>query len=282
MLEVEEKITVKKTKRTKIGIAIFLLILLLILIAIALTIFLFNKNDIILPSKKPYDFTKLNDNEKSRINCFLEEESKFENLTQFQCESRGCIYTKTEYERVPTCYFDRTNLGYILDGSCDLSATCKLKLNDSSNTPFFGAIQKLNFKVEYLGANMINVRIDTDQERYEVPYKLNKPSATANEKKARVEIKEDSKTKIFSFKVIRNSDEQVIFDTSFGGFVYCDQFIQISTNLNASVFGFGENNHETLQHDVNYTSWGMFARDNAPGWGVSYIFCYFIKKFKIY
>ncbi len=31
MLEVEEKITVKKTKRTKIGIAIFLLILLLIL-----------------------------------------------------------------------------------------------------------------------------------------------------------------------------------------------------------------------------------------------------------
>ena len=23
----------------------------------------------------------------------------------------------------------------------------------------------------------------------------------------------------------------------------------------------------SLKHDLNYRSWGMFARDNAPGWG---------------
>jgi hypothetical protein len=55
-----------------------------------------------------------------------------------------------------------------------------------------------------------------------------------------------------------------------GAFVYNDQFLQISTKLSSPyVYGFGENNHESLVHDLNYRSWGIFARDNAPGWGVS-------------
>ena len=60
---------------------------------------------------------------------------------------------------------------------------------------------------------------------------------------------------------MRNSDNETIFDTSFGGFVFCDQFIQISTKLHTEyIYGFGENNHESLQHDFNYKSWGIFAR----------------------
>lgn len=63
------------------------------------------------------------------------------------------------------------------------------------------------------------------------------------------------------------------FDTSFGGFVFSEQFLQISTFLKSNyIFGFGENNHETFRHDFFYKSWGMFARDNAPGWGVSNFF----------
>ncbi len=65
--------------------------------------------------------------------------------------------------------------------------------------------------------------------------------------KARFEIFEDPMTKIISFRIIRNSNNEIIFDTSFGGFVYCDQFIQISTKLFTEyVYGFGENNHESL------------------------------------
>ena len=106
-----------------------------------------------------------------------------------------------------------------------------------------------------------------------MPYPLNKPVASnlTVDSKARVEVFQDPVTKIFSFKVIRNSDGEVIFDTSFGGFVYCNQFIQITTLLHSSIYGFGENNHEAFKHDLNYRSWGIFARDNAPGWGVSNI-----------
>ena len=35
-------------------------------------------------TKKPYDPSKLTDEEKSRINCFLEEQSRFEKLTEYQ------------------------------------------------------------------------------------------------------------------------------------------------------------------------------------------------------
>jgi alpha-glucosidase (family GH31 glycosyl hydrolase) len=49
------------------------------------------------------------------------------------------------------------------------------------------------------------------------------------------------------------------------GMVYNDQFLQIATNLpaNSNVYGFGENNHPTLSHDMNFKTWGMFARDQA-------------------
>ncbi len=51
--------------------------------------------------------------------------------------------------------------------------------------------------------------------------------------------------------------------------MYGQQFLQISTKLSTeNIYGFGENNHEQFKHDLNFTSWGIFARDNAPGWGV--------------
>lgn len=50
--------------------------------------------------------------------------------------------------------------------------------------------------------------------------------------------------------------------------IFNDQFLQITTKLATRfVYGFGENNHESLLHDLGYRSWGIFARDNAPGWG---------------
>ncbi len=232
-------------------------------------------------SKKPYDPSKLTDDEKSRINCFLEEESKFENLTRYSCEERGCIYNPSRYERVPTCYFNRTNLGYFLDSqaSPDNSTNTthyQLRLNPTVKQPYLGAVHNLNLAVEYLdyaGSTIVHVKItDSDRERYEVPYMLNDmPSLNASEvaTSARFELSEDPETKVVSWRILRTVDNEVLFDTGFGGFVYTDKFLQVATSLSTEhhIYGFGENNHESLEHDLGYTSWGMFARDNAPGWG---------------
>ena len=67
---------------------------------------------------------------------------------------------------------------------------------------------------------------------------------------------------ILSFCVRRRANRAVLFDTSPGGLVLNNQFLQIVTRLQSPhVYGFGENNHDTLKHNVqDRKSWGIFAR----------------------
>ncbi len=70
---------------------------------------------------------------------------------------------------------------------------------------------------------------------------------------------------ILSFSIKRREDNSILFDTSLGGLVLNNQFLQIVTRLQSShVYGFGENNHDTLKHNVTAKpSWGIFARDQG-------------------
>jgi hypothetical protein len=268
-------------KKTKIKLAIALSVL-SIIVAVTVVSITVSANssktdkkpeEIVNPPKKPYDLSKLSENEKSRIDCFLEAQSKFENLTKYQCEIRSCIYKPSEYDRVPDCYFDREKLGYkltntITDNKMELY---KLTRDKTINSIYQRAIDELDLTVEYLGENMVHVKITDakDKKRYEVPYELNKPETLVDKSKSKAQFKlEQTDNGLIYFKIVRKSNNEVLFDTSFGGFVYTDQFLQIATKINSPyIYGFGENNHESLKHDLNYRSWGMFARDHAPGWG---------------
>jgi hypothetical protein len=54
------------------------------------------------------------------------------------------------------------------------------------------------------------------------------------------------------------------FDTSIGGLILSDQFLQIVTKLDSSnLYGFGEHEHHTLRHDMNWKKWAMYSRDQA-------------------
>ena len=70
---------------------------------------------------------------------------------------------------------------------------------------------------------------------------------------------------IFSFFIKRREDKSILFDTSIGGLVLNNQFLQIITRLQSPhIYGFGENNHDTLKHNVHERlSWGIFARDQG-------------------
>lgn len=75
-----------------------------------------------------------------------------------------------------------------------------------------------------------------------MPYELKKNNPVNSPPvgaKAKFEFQKDPKTGLVSFKIVRDSDKQAIFDTSFGGFVFLDQFIQISTHLMGPIYGFG-------------------------------------------
>ena len=47
-----------------------------------------------------------------------------------------------------------------------------------------------------------------------------------------------------------------------GGLQFSDQFLQFSAKLStANVYGFGETEHHSLKHDMNWRRWTMWARD---------------------
>ena len=55
------------------------------------------------------------------------------------------------------------------------------------------------------------------------------------------------------------------WDTTIGGLIFNEQFLQISTRLpSRNVYGFGETVHKNLRHNFNYQTWPMFARDEGP------------------
>ncbi|CAF2669545.1 unnamed protein product [Rotaria sp. Silwood2] len=79
---------------------------------------------------------------------------------------------------------------------------------------------------------------------------------------------DSSRDNILPFAIKRQIDKAVSFDTSLGGLILNNQFLQIVTRLQSPhVYGFGENNHDTLKHNVQERrSWGIFARDQGTNW----------------
>ena len=105
----------------------------------------------------PFNPSTLKGNEASRIDCFLEAQSRFENLTKYACEKRNCIYDPdVSHPKVPKCYFDRENLGYKLKEKIDAN---KFHLIQSGKAPFFGVINDIQLNVEYYGNNIIRVKV---------------------------------------------------------------------------------------------------------------------------
>jgi len=50
------------------------------------------------------------------------------------------------------------------------------------------------------------------------------------------------------------------------GFTFSDQLLQISTLLPSNhVYGFGETEHPSYKHDLNFQKYGLFAKDQPPG-----------------
>lgn len=145
-------------KRILIGAVVgAILIILMIVIPVALVV-RSKSEDNGGTGKKPFDPANLPADELARIDCFLEAESKFENLTKYACEQRGCIFKPSEYERVPTCFFDTQKLGYQLD-SKPSTGEYKLRLKPAAKLPYISGIKNLRLSVEYLGNSIIHVKV---------------------------------------------------------------------------------------------------------------------------
>jgi hypothetical protein len=153
-------------------IAIVFLLVLVTVPAVILSSCQTSLKTISQPSKKPYNLSEIPLEDLDRINCFLEAESRFENLTRYQCEDvRSCVFDPSQYERVPDCYFKRDFLGYeLLESSLQPNKELyRLKRSDIANATYLEPIENLILTVEYLSDNIIHVKVrNTLQIFYEI------------------------------------------------------------------------------------------------------------------
>ena len=135
------------------------------------------------------------------------------------------------------------------------------KSSSSVNNPYGTDFQELVFSYNQIGAGL-HVTISpkgmtrlkrNHQEplkakfffRYRPPININDSPTLASSDKLNLITKNDS---IFSFQVQRDRTGVNIWDTSIGGLLFADKYLQIATLLPSDkIYGFGENIHQNLQ-----------------------------------
>uniref|UniRef100_A0A8C6NTV2 alpha-glucosidase n=1 Tax=Nothobranchius furzeri TaxID=105023 RepID=A0A8C6NTV2_NOTFU len=219
----------------------------------------------------------MEDEELQRFNCHPEE-----NADEAKCKSRGCIWkVRMVTERVPWCFYPK-DYGYVVTAATetdsgimvDITRNVKHRISARPDSP---DINNLRVEIRYHTSDLLQFKIwDPTSDRFEVPVPLSTPDAPETDENKRL-YKVLISNKPFGIQVIRRSTGTKIWDSSVPGFTFSDMFIQVSTRLPSKfIYGFGETEHPTFKHDLNYHTWGMFSKDQPPGYKMN---CYGVHPF---
>ncbi|NXP02689.1 MGA protein, partial [Thinocorus orbignyianus] len=192
-----------------------------------------------------------------------------------KCEGLGCTWAEdTSAAGVPYCYYSSSANGYAVSDvtymSLGVTATLTLKPTKSGPKSLPRAvapIATLRLEVKYHSDHLLQFKIyDYANKRYEVPVPLNLPEIPQSSSQNRlydVMVQKEP----FGIQIRRRNTGTILWDSQLPTFTFGDLFIQISTRLPSQyLYGFGETEHTTYRHDMNWHTWGMFARDQPPGY----------------
>ncbi|KAJ8410764.1 hypothetical protein AAFF_G00187210 [Aldrovandia affinis] len=219
-------------------------------------------------------WTDVPDNEK--FNCHPEDDSD-----RAKCKARGCIWEESLVPGVPWCFYP-SDYGYTVDTvevngsgmSFDIHRNIKHQAARRTESP---DIDHLRVEIRYLSDHMLQFKVfDPANKRFEVPVPLDVPSTPATDESTRLyEVTVEMLP--FGIKVVRKRTGTVIWDSSLPGFTFSDLFIQMSTRLPSNyIYGFGETEHPTYRHSLDWHTWGMFSKDQPPGYKMN---CYGVHPF---
>ncbi|KAG3277339.1 putative maltase-glucoamylase 2 (putative) [Ictidomys tridecemlineatus] len=220
-------------------------------------------------------------NDLEKFNCYPEDPTASEE----SCRQRGCLWEPTATPGVPTCYYDTipnyaaSNIQYLPTGiTTDLTLLAvPASTRAAAAPPSPGAatvsnrlsekISLLRLSVTYHTESMLQIKIyDPTNKRYEVPVPLNTPrSPLVSPENCLYEVRVQNNPP--GIQIRRRSSQTVIWDSQLPGFTFNDMFLSISTRLPSQyIYGFGETEHMTFRRNMNWTTWGMFARDEPPAY----------------
>uniref|UniRef100_A0A914S7G3 P-type domain-containing protein n=1 Tax=Parascaris equorum TaxID=6256 RepID=A0A914S7G3_PAREQ len=150
-----------------------------------------------------------------------------------RCARVGCIYDERPELGIPACYFPRRS-GYVKTGTTKDGVV--LEGYPGVANPYGDNISPIFFNYSQIGST-VNIRIGP-QGRYEPPLHLPRESYNTD---AGFVVEQTTETGVFAFKVKRLSTNQSIWDTTIGGLMFSDQYIQIAAFIGSSeIYGIGE------------------------------------------
>uniref|UniRef100_T1IW06 P-type domain-containing protein n=1 Tax=Strigamia maritima TaxID=126957 RepID=T1IW06_STRMM len=198
-----------------------------------------------------------------------------------RCEERGCQWLPGDASGGADCSFPTTH-GYQVVHEPQLNTFgATVLLRKLTNFTLFGRdVQEVRLDVTYVSREIVRLKFtDPKNQRHELPLEsyisddlINKTYSVSFQTKPHfgVVIRRYSPEWEKDFWAKPNQYEiPFVFDSRNPGFVFSDQFLQLSTLLPSwNVFGLGDPRHETLVHDLRRT-WGLWTRETieemAPG-----------------
>uniref|UniRef100_A0A672GPS6 P-type domain-containing protein n=1 Tax=Salarias fasciatus TaxID=181472 RepID=A0A672GPS6_SALFA len=219
--------------------------------------------------------------EYDRFNCHPEDDAD-----EAKCKARGCewkvrdeILNESTIGGAPWCFYPK-DYGYNVERITNTSTSMTVeivrnRMYGTSGRPKSPDIDKLRVEIVYHSSDMFRFKIwDPSTPRYEVPVPLTVPSAPEPDEDKRL-YKVTVTDKPFGIQVIRKSTGtkmgDFFFDSTEIKRMVSTQISLLSTRLSSEfVYGFGETEHTTYRHDLNYHTWGMFSKDQPPGVNVTF------------
>lgn len=189
-------------------------------------------------------------------------------INEENCVKRGCCWKVTQMKGAPYCYYPSQydTFRFVNMTEDKHSMTVFYEKARPSGYPDDFELVRMDFK--YMSDEILQIKIyDAENNRFEPPYpEISMGSKTLTDMKYRV-VLEGSK---IGFKVIRNSDDVVIFNTQdVGGLILSDKFLQISAILPTDhVFGLGEK-RARFMNNMDWQTFAIFNRDRAPTEGLN-------------
>nr|CAD7447384.1 unnamed protein product [Timema bartmani] len=204
-----------------------------------------------------------------RFDCYPED-----GATEELCNNRGCCWLPpTTAERknpslgvildIPYCYYPTGYGSYELSDLSDTSAgkSATLKRNVASYIP--NDINTIQIDAKFESQTRLHVRLyDPANQRWEPPLPQ-LPQVAGGETNTDYEfVMEESK---IGFQVVRKSTKEVLFNTQdVGGFIFADQFIQMSALLPSNyTYGLGEH-RASFPLNMHWQRFTMWNRDQGP------------------
>ncbi|KAK2535542.1 maltase-glucoamylase [Columba livia] len=136
-------------------------------------------------------------------------------------------------------------------------------LNKRHTLSLFGNdISPVVLEVEFQTRDRLRFRLyDPNSQRFEVPLHIDSPGVAADEANYEAELAEGSS----HFRIKRKSTGTVLWNSPLVDLFFSNQYLQITTAVpSTSVYGFGEQEHQSFKHSMDFITYGMFSRDQAP------------------